>query len=495
MKQLGPRLVDEVLRRDLGAFIHRTMQTVCGGQPYLHNWHIEAIAYQLGQVAVGKVRRLIITLPPRYLKSTCASVGFPAWLLGRDPTAKIVCVSYGEDLTSKLALDCRTVMQSPWYRRAFPAPVISREKNRELDFVTTAGGGRYSTTVGGPLTGRGGDIIIVDDPLKPVDAMSEAKRGAVNEWFDRTLYSRLNDKRSGAIVVVGQRLHVEDLTGHLLAKDQGWKHLSLPAIAEIDEDIPIGPAEFYARRRGEVLHEEREPRPILEELRRSLGSFNFSAQYQQCPVPLEGELIKWAWFQYYQELPARAGGDTVVQSWDTANKATELSDYSVCTTWFSHDGHYYLLDVLRKKLLYPDLRRQVIEHAKTFGAATVLIEDKGSGTSLLQDLSYRSMPQVRGVVGITPVQEKVTRMSAQSVMIEAGRVYLPERAPWLDEFRAELLQFPAGRYDDQVDSLSQFLGWAAHHSFGRRYCAARLGPISIRKRSDDSACSLRSGCC
>lgn len=479
MNVFGPPLIDKVLRQDLATFIHRTMQTVAAGQLYVPNWHIEAIAYRLTKIAARETKRLIITLPPRHLKSTCASVAFPAWLLGRDPSFKIVCVSYAEDLTSKLALDCRRVMQSSWYRRAFPGTRISRDKNREFDFVTTAGGGRYATTVGGPLTGRGGDLIIVDDPLKPSDAMSDVKRRSVNDWFDRTVYSRLDDKQAGAILIVGQRLHVEDLIGHLIAKEQGWEHLSLPARAEVEETIQIGRERFYLRRSGEALHAAREPLSTLDQLRGDLGSFNFSAQYQQCPVPPEGELIKWKWFPHYEEPLVPVKGDTIVQSWDTACTASKLSDYSVCTTWVIRDGKYYLLDILRQRLLFPDLRRAVVDHAIAYGAATVLIEDKGSGTALLQDLHYKWMPVVQGIVRVVPVEDKVTRLSAQSAQIEAGRVYLPARAPWLEEFRTEILQFPHGRYNDQVDSVSQFLNWEARRLRDWEFTPMVSGPILV----------------
>ena len=460
MKQLGPRLIDEVLRRDLVAFTQRTFQTLSAHKPYIHNWHVEALGRALSKVAAGETRRLLIALPPRHLKSTCASVAFPAWLLGRNPSLKVVCASYAEDLAGKLAMDCRIVMRSAWYRRAFPGTSIGRDKDRELDFVTTARGGRYTTSVGGSLTGRGGDIIIVDDPLKPTDAMSEVKRSWVNEWYDRTLCSRLDDKKSGAIVVVGQRLHFEDLIGYLLGKEEGWEYLCLPAIAEVEQAVELGPGRFYTRAPGEALDAVREPVWTLERLRGELGSFNFSAQYQQCPVPPEGELIKWAWFKTYQTPPRAAERDGLVQSWDTACKVTNTSDYSVCTTWQIHDGKYYLLDVLRERLLFPDLRRRIVDHAKAFGARTLLIEDKGSGTSLLQDLSYNDIPMVREIFRVEPVGDKVLRMSAQSATIEAGRVYIPERAAWLNDFRTEILQFPNGRHDDQVDTVSQFLKWA-----------------------------------
>lgn len=318
-------LLDTALGCDLVTFIHRTVQTVAAGHPYLHNWHVEAMAWQLSRVLDGSVQRLIITLPPRHLKSICASVAFPAFALGRDPTRKIICVSYADQLASKHAQDCRAVMQAAWYKRRYPGTRISREKNRELDFMTTARGGRYATSIGGALTGRGGDIIVVDDPLKSSDAMSKAMRSLTNGTFDRAVYSRLDDKRHGAIIVVSQRLHSEDLVGHLLAKGEKWEHLCLPAIAETDQDIPIGPGRVYRRPTGEVLHEAHESRAVIDGMRVSLGSYTFSAQYQQCPVSADGGMIKWSWFLVYDEVPVREYDDAIVQSWDTAYKASQLA--------------------------------------------------------------------------------------------------------------------------------------------------------------------------
>ena len=451
------QLLELGLRHDLTTFIHRTFQTLAPAQRYHHNWHIEAMAWHLQQCAKGEIKRLLITLPPRHLKSICASVAFPAWLLGQDPSRRIVCASYSADLASKHAQDCRAVMESDWYRRVFPHTRLGREKNTEMNFVTTRHGYRYSTSVGGTLTGRGGNLIIIDDPIKPEDAMSEAKRSAVNDWFDRTLYSRLDDKRDDVIVSIMQRLHVEDLAGYVLAKEP-WVELNLPAVAEVEDQIPIGPDQVYTRREGELLHEAREPREVLDRLKSALGSFNFSAQYQQCPVPPEGEIIKWEWFRFYDGL-SRDYGDSVVQSWDTASKAEELSDYSVCTTWLIKGNDFYLVNVLRQKLNYPDLKRRVIEHALTVKPDAIIIEDKGSGTSLIQDLCRTNLGGLPYPIPFRPDKDKVTRMHAQSAKIEAGHVLLPRQAAWLEDFRTELLQFPRGRYDDQVDSVSQFLNW------------------------------------
>jgi hypothetical protein len=252
----------------------------------------------------GNIKRLVITLPPRYLKSICASVAFPAWVLGHDPSKRVICASYSENLASKHSLDCRSVMEASWYRRVFLQTRLSPRKNAELNFETTAYGYRYATSVGGTLTGRGGNIIIVDDPLKPEDAMSESKRSDVNDWFYSTLYSRLDSKADDVIILIMQRLHVDDLVGHVLQKES-WVQLNLPVIAEVAQDIVIGQDRTHTRQVGDLLHSARESSAVLDQLRSALGSFNFSAQYQQCPVPPEGALIKWDWFVTY---PTCAGG-------------------------------------------------------------------------------------------------------------------------------------------------------------------------------------------
>jgi predicted phage terminase large subunit-like protein len=408
----------------------------------------------------GDITRLIITLPPRSLKSICASVAFPAWALGHDPALRVICASYASELAAKHARDCRAVMESTWYREVFPKTRIDPAKNSELEFATRRQGFRLATSVGGTLTGRGGNLVIVDDPLKASDAVSEAKRQLANDWFRNTLYSRLDDKARDRILVVMQRLHVDDLVGHLLERDEGWVHFNLPAVAEVDERFDIGHGRIYTRKPGEPLHPEREPLETLERIRRTLGTYDFAAQYQQDPVPLGGGLIKWEWFRYYDALPGRQEGDLVTQSWDTASKAEEINDWSVGTTWLSRGVDHYLLDVSRVRLDYPHLKRRITDLAARHQADSVLIEDKGSGTQLIQDLRYEG--KVRPI-GIVPQQDKITRMYAQTAKIEAGYVSLPKEAAWLDDFQAEVLQFPRGRHDDQVDSLSQYLAWVETH--------------------------------
>jgi predicted phage terminase large subunit-like protein len=332
-------------------------------------------------------------------------------------------------------------------------------KDTDTEAITTVGGGRLSISVGGSATGRGGDIIIVDDPLKAEEAESELARSRVLEWFRGTLLSRLNDKEHGQIIVLMQRLHRDDLSGHLLETGY-WTHLKLPAIAAIDTIVRIGPQKVMSRRAGQVLHPERESQETLERTKSEIGSQRFSAHYQQEPVPLTGNYINGDWLKYYVELPARKPGDRIVQSWDTAYMPGESNSFSVCTIWLKQGAEFYLIDVFRDRLEFLVLCRKVRSLAREFCADTILIEKVGLGCSLLRELESKPLSGLVRPIGIVPKGDKKDRLIAQTPRIEAGQVHLPVEADWLADFVTEILQFPYGRHDDQVDSLSQFLHWA-----------------------------------
>ena len=204
---------DAVLRNDFSVFAARCFHHLNPQTDLATNWHLEVIAAKLAEVRQGKNRRLIINLPPRHLKSLLGSIAFPAWCLGCDPSTQILCVSYAQDLADKLSRDCRRIIASDWYQGLFPTR-LSPQRQAVPEFETTAQGSRVATSVGGVLTGRGADIIVIDDPLKPEEALSQIQRQAANEWYDHTLYSRLNDKLAGAIVADHARLHEDDLAGH-----------------------------------------------------------------------------------------------------------------------------------------------------------------------------------------------------------------------------------------------------------------------------------------
>ena len=342
----------------------------------------------------------------------------------------------------------------PGIGNCFPARA-SDKKNSETEIELTARGFRLATSVGGTLTGRGGQIIVVDDPLKPDDALSETKRSAANQWFANTLLSRLDDKRTGAIVIVMQRVHMDDLSGFLLSQSDEWELLSLPAIAEFEETIPLGNGRSHRRQVGEALSPEREPLHVLESLKLQIGSDAFSAQYQQTPVPPGGAMIKRQWVRRYADvLPSHDERLMTLQSWDTASKGGPENDWSVCTTWIlTRRKRWYLLDVWRRRVDYPALKAAVKSLAKQWRPQRILVEDAVTGTALVQELRE----EIYGIIPVKPVGDKVTRMAVASAKIEAGQVFLPQEADWLPDLEAELFAFPGSRHDDQCDSISQAL--------------------------------------
>jgi predicted phage terminase large subunit-like protein len=454
--RISPDDYELLLRQDLTSFIQRSFYEVNSQTVFVTSPHIEVMAERLEACRRGEIRRLIVNLPPRSLKSHTVSVAFVAWLLGHNPTSQIICASYGQDLADKHARDCRLLMASSFYRRLFPRTRLSPDKQSVGEFMTTQQGSRLSTSVGGVLTGRGADIIILDDPLKPDEALSETRRSSVNDWYDNTLLTRLNSKQKGTIIIVMQRLHQDDLVGHVMAQGN-WDVLSFPAIAQEDEihliSTPFGRRRFE-RKAGEALEPNREPLRVLEGIRRTIGEYNYASQYQQEPIPLGGAILRTEWLKRYDGSDLPESFNCILQSWDTANKSGELNDFSVCTTWGAAGDRYYLLSVFRQRLNYPELKRAVKEQARFHSADIILIEDKASGTQLIQDL------EAEGIYGVQPYapppgSDKILRLHAQTAEFESGRARVPQSAPWLDEYLRELTAFPGSKYDDQVDSTTQ----------------------------------------
>jgi predicted phage terminase large subunit-like protein len=449
--------VDAIVRNNPYHFLHRCCLTLNPTTPFRRNWHLEAILYRLEQVRRGEITRLIINLPPRHLKSIMVSVAFPALLLGLDPARRIICLSYGADLSTKHAADFRAVVEAPWYRRAFPKMKITRIADSDL--YTSKRGFRKTSSVGGALTGMGGDLFVLDDPQKPIDAQSQPLRDHLNGWFANTLLSRLDSKQLGAIIVVMQRVHLNDLSGFLTENSDSWTVLNLAAIAEEDEDVPIGDRRFHRRLAGEALHPEHESLASLEALRLEQGSEVFQSQYQQAPVPAGGAMLKRPWLRYYDVLPQRTYQTKVIQSWDCAAKEGAQNSWSVCTSWLIvNKQDYYLLDVTRGRYDYPRLRQKALALAERFDPTAIVIEDASTGIALAQDLKELGRFRVRPV----PVdRDKVTRLYVQAAKFEAGHVYFPRSAPYLADLEAELLSFPQGKHDDQVDSVTQALAFKA----------------------------------
>ena len=444
------RLVDALCRTDFVSFIRKTFHTLAPGALLQMNFHIYALAYYLELVRLGVITRLIINLPPRSLKSIVASVAFPAFVLGRDPTKQVIAISYDLNLAAKHARDFRAVVNGPCYRGLFP--LTQPEKDTELEFLTTQRGFRLATSVDLTLTGLGCDIAILDDAQSAINAQSENRLSRDYEWYGANFPYRLNDKKTGAIVFVTQRLHDDDLVGRELRSGEPWTVLKISAIAEQEERIQIGPDKYHVRRVGDVLHAEREPLSVLEPIR-TFHPEQFAAQYQQAPLLPGGVIVKRTLVRYYDALPLRDLSSVILQSWDTAAKLGDPNSWSVCTTWLCQKGRYYLMHVLRERLEYSALKERANAHARAYKANKIVIEDAGAGTFLIQELKKLGLP----VVAVRPERDKKTRLLMQLAKFEAGLVFFPRQAPWLPEYEAEIFAFPNVRFDDQVDSTSQAL--------------------------------------
>lgn len=451
---------DKILEGDFTAFIGRVLHTVDPGATYIPNKHIEMVAEYLEAIRRGHITRLIINMPPRSLKSIAVSVAWPAWLLGHNPKSRIIVSSYASALSLKHSLDTRHVITSSWYKELFPKVRLTKDQNEKHKFQTTQRGYRIASSVGGGITGEGGNFLIIDDPINPAHAMNKHWREHTNSWFDHTFASRLDDKKQGAIVLVMQRLHQNDMTGYLLSKG-GWEHLSLPAIFSSTTTYSCG-SKKWTFEEGELLHPKREDQKLIERAKIELGSRAFSAQYMQNPLGDEDGLVRSHWIERYNIAPAHF--EKITQSWDTAIKSSEASDRSVCLTFGELSGKCYLLDAKAYRYEYPDLKRTFYAMASHWQPQVILVEDKSSGQQLIQDAKRETTIPV---IPTRPQKDKITRFSAVSALIEAGRLVLPMQAQWLADFEAELFGFPNARHDDFVDALSQYLDWVRRSSWNK----------------------------
>jgi len=446
----------KVLRNDPYAFARKVFGTIEPGATFLPNWHLNSIAYHLMLFDQGIIKKLAINIHPRSLKTLMCNVAYSAWVLGRNPDLHVVCASHGQDLSRKHHSFFRAVVTSGWYKKVFPRMAVS--SNTDTEVVTTRFGGRYATSVGGPFTGRGCDILILDDIQQPDDVLSDVARGRAPEWFDGTAMQRFNDPANPRVLVLTQRLHVDDFTAHIMAQS-GWTILNLPAMTEIDREVIIGPGKLHKWPAGEALHPARLSVAQLMERKANLQGPHvlfFAAQFMGMPAPWGGALIKREWFKYYKTAPTRQPGDTIVVSWDTAYKTGKRNNFSVGLTFLCRGDEYYLIDVQRCRLEYPDLKAKIQTHALQVNADLVLIEEAALGAALITDLKRAGMIKP---IAIKPTGDKQERVIRQIAPLASGQVILPESAPWLAEFLGEILAFPGGAYDDQVDALSQFLEW------------------------------------
>jgi predicted phage terminase large subunit-like protein len=425
-------------------------------------WYLKAMCTWLERIAAGKLQRSMIWIQPRTLKSFTVAIVFPCWLLGLNPSAKIMVATYGERLSREHAQKRRQIMESDLYKRLFPNTVIALRGNTADELRTTRGGYCLSVSVGGPVTGRGADYIILDDCMKTDEHSSEAAREGVKSWFSTALSTRLNDKRTGSIVSIQQRIHEDDLPAMLL--DKKYELLRLPAVADKDMQVEIAEGLFHYWKRGELLDPVRFPQEVLDYERLSSGPQVYSAQYLQDPVAPGGNLIKMDQFGRFEKSMPRECFDRVIQSWDPAASEAPTADYSACTTWGYVAGRMFLIDVFQARMDYPKLKSTVIAKKKAFEANVVIIERSSNGIALCQQLTQEGpfRPVSWPPPGIRQL-DKAERLISQTGQIEEGRVWLPAQLEGLDSFMKEIRAFPHGKYDDQLDTLTQLLEYSFWH--------------------------------
>jgi predicted phage terminase large subunit-like protein len=363
----------------------------------------------------------------------------------------MIGISHGADLQIKFNNDRRAVINSPGYHELFPGVELS--KNTESELHTTQGGYCYAKSAESGVTGFGGGILIIDDFQKPQDMDSEARRTSTNGLYYKTVASRIDNQHTGAIVVVGQRLHPDDLIGRLLRSEQ-WPALILPAIAEKEELIPIGPGRYHLRRVGDLLHPEQLSRAYLETLKVEEPEV-YAAQYQQSPIPPGGFMIKRDQIQYCDELPRRTSSSICLQTWDPAQKSGQDNSRSACLDILVQDNKYFIASAVAGQWEYHDLEQRVLARANEQKPNAILIEDAGFGTALISALKQRGLP----VVAVKPEGDKKTRLLRQMSKFTNGQVIVLRSAPGRANLETELFAFPGGHRDDLVDALTQALDY------------------------------------
>lgn len=457
-------LFDEVAirraRHSLRFFVEWAWPILEPGTVVQPNWHIDLICEYLEAITAGEIRRLVVNIPPRYMKSLLISVLWPCWEWQQRPSIRSVFSSYAERLASHHSLSRRRLIRSRPYQRFAPAVRLTRDQQEKLEFHNTMGGIMVATSTGGSITGKGGNRIIIDDPHNPAGAESDAQRQQATDFYKYTLSTRLDDPAHDAIVLVMQRLHTRDLSAICL--EQGFAHLCLPALAPSRTTIVFPRSQrTIVRELDEPLWPERQGVDELERQRQILGSYGFAGQYQQEPVPRIGGMFRYEWWPYFDQLPLF---DEIVQSWDLSFKDGDGHDYVVGLVAGRVGAHIYLLDRFKARVSFVEtlhaIRQMVAKYPTT---RAVLIEDAANGPAVVSALHK----EIRGILPVTPEGGKFSRAAAVQPQIEAGQVFLPRprfadgqlrfEYAWVEDFVEQCSVFPKGEHDDDVDALTQVL--------------------------------------
>jgi predicted phage terminase large subunit-like protein len=503
MKGIAPTVMlkaitREKARRSLYEFAKQAWSVLEPAEPYIDNWHVEAVCKHLEAVFRGEVTNLVINVPPGHTKSLLTSVFFPAWIWIHDSAWRGIFSSYALPLAIRDSIKTRDLVQSEWYQENFAIPggwSLVDDQNTTKIFKNTKTGIRQALSVGSGGTGFRAKAVICDDPISAQDAYSKLKRDEVIRWWDRTMSNRLSDMRKGGRILIMQRLHVNDLTGHVL-KQGGYEHLCLPS-----EFSTKNRSRTYVRgvlfhedprkEEGELLFEKRFPVEVLTGEKKRLGS-DYAGQHGQRPTEEGGAIVKKTWWRFWRHDGARpierpkewdqtpavlkpAKFDQIILSLDAAFKEetkSKKNSYVVLEAWGCKGADRYLLDQMRARMSFVDTKEALKSMARKWPMARAkLIEDKANGPAIISDLKA----QMSGLIPIEPEGGKEVRLHAVSAQIQSGNVYLPEDADYTSDYIDEFADFPRGENDDQVDCTSQALTWLAMNSDVERMKRAFAG--------------------
>jgi len=462
-------------QRSLMAFTRQSFDIIEPGQAFHDNWHLHVIAEHLEAITRGEIRNLVINIPPGCMKSILTSVAWPAWEWANNQAIRIMGASYGADLSIRDASKTRDIITSDWYQERWPEVQIKPGEDQKTKYALTGGGWRMATSVGGRATGEHPDRKIVDDPHNAKQAESEAERESALTWFDRTLSTR-GESRGASTVVVMQRLHERDVTGHILADLTGYTHVCIPMEYDKVERKTFLGSYDPRKTKGELLWPDMFNSESVERLKTLLGSYGAAGQLAQRPNPIGGGIIKTENFRLWPATKQLPDLFYIVQSYDSAHTESTQGDPTGCQVWgiFEYEGsrHALLLDCWNEHLGYPALKKRVMDdwQARYGGekdnimkpsrrADIILFENKSSGISILQDLRQSNIPAVAYNPGKA---DKIARANMATPLLEAGVFWVLESAKnkgkprtWAQQFLDQLERFPAAAHDEMVDCWSQ----------------------------------------
>jgi predicted phage terminase large subunit-like protein len=444
----------QLAQRHFYDFVKQAWSTI-DPTPFKDGWHIKVVCDHLEAVYNGDIKRLIINIPPRLGKSLLVSVLYPAWVWINKPDHRFLTGSHGKELAIRDTRKSRQVLQSFWYTSNWKDSFsLSSDQNQKSRYDNDRGGARIAFSIGGLLTGEGGDTIMIDDPLDADDSLNVNAILGVNEWYSSTLTTRLNSQEDSSIILIMQRLNISDLSGYLLDTNK-FTHLCLPMEFEIERKCKTFMFEDPRTEDGEILWNGI-TKEGLESLKLGLGPVNVPGQLQQRPAMKGGNIFKEQDVQYYNDAPGTY--EFILQSWDTAFKKGEDNDYSAMTTWGRIGNKIYLIEAWRGKVEFPELKNIFTQFAEKWRPTLVIVEDKASGQSLYQELQREfKFP----LLAIRPEGDKIARANACTPYFATKRVYLPKDMPDLDAYIQELITFPNNIHDDWVDSTSQAINYLA----------------------------------